>query len=269
MGRGPHLYRRGAVYYWQRRLPNQIARHLRISHVKMNLGTKDVAVARLLVPPLDAKAMEVFMTGTQNLSREQMSSIFKSVLIEHQAKLGLLADIERAKPTATRSALLEDEIAQGVAYTLLADLGVDAGFPLSEQKRWIQNGRDGKFVIKVLEHLERLRDEKGIKISRQRLAGHVEKVGAEANAVNLTRAQPIYLRALGAALLAAGERYNHARVRTGFRRVDQGGPRGHFRHCYGSGQPSNAAATPCADARSLAYGCAAGGYSRGGCGRHE
>lgn len=40
----------------------------------------------------------------------------------------------------------------------------------------------------------------------------MKKAGAEANAVNLTRAQPIYLRALGAALLAAGDRYGDAVV---------------------------------------------------------
>jgi hypothetical protein len=180
---------------------------LQISHVKVNLRTKDVAIARRLVPPLDARAMEVFVNETQQLSREQLGSIFKAVLTEHQAKLRLLADIERANPTTERSVLLDDEVAQGVAYTLLAEHGVGAQFTPPEQQKWIERGRDTGFLIKVFEHLERLRDEKGIKISQQRLSRHVENAGAQANAVNLTRAQAIYLRALGAALLTADERY--------------------------------------------------------------
>ena len=124
MTRGPHLFRRGAVYYWQRRLPTHLARRLRISHVKVNLRTKDVAVARRLVPPLDARAMEVFMDESAEISREQLGAIFKAVLVEHRQKLGLLADIERANPTAERSELLEAELAQGIAYKLLSEQGM-------------------------------------------------------------------------------------------------------------------------------------------------
>ncbi len=69
MARGPHLLRRGAVYYWQRRLPTHIAKRLRISHVKVPLGTKDFAIARRLVPPLDALAMEVFVDKSTEISR--------------------------------------------------------------------------------------------------------------------------------------------------------------------------------------------------------
>jgi integrase len=212
MGRGPHLCRRGAVYYWQRRVPTHLARRLRISHVKVNLRTKDVAIARRLVAPLDARAMEVFMDHTQQLSREQLGNIFKTVLAEHQAKLSLLADIERAKPSAERRVLREEELAQGVAYTLLAQQGADAHLPPMEQQKLRNEGFSVAFLVKIIQHLERLRDEQGIKISRQRLAHHVHSAGGAINAVNLTRAQPVYLRALGAALLAADRRYGERLV---------------------------------------------------------
>ena len=95
MGRGPHLFRRVAAYYWQRRLPQPFAKCLCISHIKVNLNTKDVATARRLAVLLDARAVEVFEGDMQNLDKEQLGSIFRSVLIEHRTKLGMLADLER------------------------------------------------------------------------------------------------------------------------------------------------------------------------------
>ena len=197
MARGPHLLRRGAVYYWQRRLPTHLATRLRISHVKVNLRTKDVAVARRLVPPLDARAMEVFVDKSAEISREQLGSLFKAVLAEHQKKLGLLADIERANPTAERSKLLETELAQGLAYKLLSEQGADAYVSDDEQQRLLEEGRGADFIVKVIEHIAQLHDGDSIKISRQRLARHVEKAGAAVNAISMVKAQPVYLRALG------------------------------------------------------------------------
>ncbi|GEM_PF-821688 len=209
MARGPHLLRRGAVYYWQRRLPTHLANRLRISHVKVNLRTKDVATARRLVPPLDARAMEVFVDERADISREQLGSLFKAVLTEHQKKLGLLADLNRAEPQFERSELLEAELAQGHAYRLLSLHGAKARVGGAEELQLREGGHDASFAGKVREHIERLRDEGGIKLSRRRLVDHLEKTGASANAINVTVAQPVYLRALAEALLSAEERYGN------------------------------------------------------------
>ena len=136
MARGPHLLRRGAVYYWQRRLPTHLANRLQISHVKVNLKTKDVATARRLVPPLDARAMEVFMDESTEISREQLGSLFKAVLVEHQKKLGLFADLNRAEPRFERSELLAAELAQGHAYRLLSLYGAKARALDRDEKLW-------------------------------------------------------------------------------------------------------------------------------------
>ncbi len=212
MARGPHLLRRGAVYYWQRRLPTHLARRLRISHVKVNLKTKDVAVARRLVPALDARAMEVFVDESAQISREQLGALFKSVLVEHQEKLGLLAEIGRANPATMRAEMLEAELAQGLAYKLLSERGTNAYVDEEEQQRLQEQGRGADFIIKVIENITRLQDDDGIKISRQRLARHIQNAGAEVNATSLTRAQPVYLRALGEALLGAEQRYGNLPV---------------------------------------------------------
>lgn len=124
MGRGPHLYRRGAVYHWQRRLPSRFASHLRIQTFRLSLNTKNVETARRLVPALDAYAAEVFMTAAPELlTKEKLQVLFKRVLVEHQAKLRLLADLERQRPTSSPDELLQLELGQGHAYRLLSERG--------------------------------------------------------------------------------------------------------------------------------------------------
>lgn len=147
------------------------------------------------------------MDESTEISREQLGSLFKAVLVEHQQKLGLLADAEKAKPTFERSELLETELARGLACRLLSEQGANAHVHEEEQQRLLGEGRDADFIVKVIEHIARLHDGDGIKISRQRLARHIREAGAEVNAISLTRAQPVYLRALGEALLGAEERY--------------------------------------------------------------
>jgi len=179
-----------------------------ISHIKVNLNTKDVATARRLAALLDARAVEVFAGEMQNLDKEQLGSIFRSVLVEHRAKLGMLADLERQRPTRPRATLLDDELAQGVAYTLLSEQGLDAHVTSAMQERLAEKGHGTDFISKVIEQLEALRDENGIKFSRLRLKSHVKQAGGEINASNLARAETVYLRALGAALMEAAGRYS-------------------------------------------------------------
>lgn len=207
MGRGPHLFRRGAVYYWQRRLPQNFAARLQISHFRLSLETKDAAEARRLVPALDAAAVEIFMGDAEKITQEQLGNLFKSVLVQHKAKLADLADYERAKPLVPRSTLLKEEIAQGVAHVMLSKHGASATLSEAEAKRLLDEGRDDAFVADIRVNLGILSDGKSINVSPHRIARKIAEVGAEASRMNVMRAQPIYLRAIGAALLAAEERY--------------------------------------------------------------
>jgi integrase len=207
MGRGPHLYRRGAVYYWQRRLPQNFAARLQISHFRLSLETKDAAEARRLVPALDAVAVEVFMGDAERITQEQLGNLFKAVLVQHKGKLADLADYERAKPLTPRPTLLKEEIAQGFAHVLLSKLGATATLSPPEEQRLRDEGRDDAFIADVRVNLGILSDGKSIKVSPHRIAQRIEEVGAKPSPMNVARAQPIYLRAIGEALLAAEERY--------------------------------------------------------------
>jgi hypothetical protein len=83
----------------------------------MSLNTKDPRKARHLGVHLDAIAMDVFSAAsTEAMSKAQLAELFRTAHVQHKAKLGMLADIERSVPTSDRSELLAMEMARGEAY---------------------------------------------------------------------------------------------------------------------------------------------------------
>ncbi len=51
-----NLERRGAVYYWRRRVPPTLARTTGLTHLKLSLRTREPRQARFLAAQMDAAA---------------------------------------------------------------------------------------------------------------------------------------------------------------------------------------------------------------------
>ncbi len=208
MAVGPNLFRRGAVYHWRRRLPTALVPCIGRSHLRISLNTKDAKEARHLGALLDAKAMEVFASpAATHMTKDQLAQLFRTVHGQHRAKLALLAGAERVSPTSRREDLLAMELARGEAYLLLSQQGADAHVGADVQRRLIEKGFDGDGIIRVIEQLEDLRDESGVKFSMSKLKARISETGAAPDAVNIAAGQPVYLRAMAEALLSAAERY--------------------------------------------------------------
>lgn len=208
MAVGPNLLRRGAVYHWRRRIPSRLVPFIGSTHFRMSLNTKDSSEARRLGAQLDATAMDAFATcRPPRMTKAQLAALFKATLVQHKAKLDLMADIERGAPTISRSELLALELARGEAYALLAQQGADAFLGPDDEARLREKGFDTKGIMQVIEHLEALRNHHGIIVSEKTLARQVAATGATPTAVNFVRALPVYLKALSEALLTANDRY--------------------------------------------------------------
>jgi integrase len=141
------------------------------------------------------------------MTREQLVQLFRTVHDQHRLKLALLANAERASPTSRREDLLAMELARGEAYLLLSQQGADAHVGPDVQRRLVEKGFDTDGIVRVIEQLEDLRDEHGVKLSMGRLKARIAETGASPSAVNIAAGQPVYLRALAEALLSAAERY--------------------------------------------------------------
>lgn len=181
MAVGPNLVRRGAVYYWRRRIPKPLVPCVGATHLRLTLNTKDSGEARYLSAQLDAKAMEVFASASSSaMSKAQLMQLFNAVYAQQKTKLDLLANAERTRPTTSRAELLAMELARGEAYILLAEQGAEAQVGPQQQERLVAKGYEAIAIERIIEHLEALRDENGIKLSLARLRQHITDTGAAA-----------------------------------------------------------------------------------------
>jgi hypothetical protein len=86
-----HLYRRKAMYYWRRRLPNALASWFHRRHLFLSLQTPDPNFARRLVVLLDAKLEEVvtaFEHAEMHLTPAQVDGLLRDVVTNHRIRGG-------------------------------------------------------------------------------------------------------------------------------------------------------------------------------------
>jgi uncharacterized protein DUF6538 len=81
LSRTEHLYRRGRIYYWRRRLPHKLASIIGRVDVTRSLLTADQVDARRLSRRLSSATDELFkLAQADSLSSETISSILQDLL---------------------------------------------------------------------------------------------------------------------------------------------------------------------------------------------
>ncbi|MCE7028375.1 DUF6538 domain-containing protein [Jiella avicenniae] len=208
MGLHTGIARRGAVYYWRKRLPDGLAERIGVTHVKFSLKTREAKEARYLGACLNARAADVVMSEPPTISREQLESLFRETFEQHRRKLSLLADFSRSEADFDPKAEEAEETAAGWAYRLFSRKGLAATVDEDDREGFRKAGLPEDIVDKIEPTLERMKASGEAKPSMARLADAIRATGAEVSAGTTAMAQPIYLRALGEALLKASERYN-------------------------------------------------------------
>ncbi|MCB8836211.1 DUF6538 domain-containing protein [Aurantimonas sp. VKM B-3413] len=84
MGIATGLERRGAVYYWRKRLPDTLAGRIGLAHVKLSLRTREAQEARYLGACLNGMAAELLMSELPEITREQLQSLFRKTFEQHR-----------------------------------------------------------------------------------------------------------------------------------------------------------------------------------------
>ncbi len=205
-----HLLRRGAVYYWRRRLPRRLAACGNRRHVLLlSLKTCSADRARRLAAHLDAAFEEIViaMTSTSPLSADQIDAMLRGVIAAHAAKLDRIAAIEKFGPgfDAAEAACLE--VLMGWVYRLLDAQGVNARVRDEDRRAMTDAGLDASAVAAVEHNLGELRRHGLVPTPRQRLEQLVTAQAAASSQMNLASAQQIYFRGLSLALFATDLRY--------------------------------------------------------------
>ncbi len=204
----PHLVRRGAVYYWRRRLPRRLAACRNRRHVFMSLKTCSADRARSIAAQLDAAFAEIAMLAETNfLSAPQLDAMLRAVIATHSAKLDRVAAAAKTAPYFDAGEAARMDLRVGWAYRLLDAQGADAVVRPQDRTAMMAAGlteQDATFVDK---HLDVLRVNRLVPTTRAKLEALVAGLGATPTAINLATAQGVYFRGLSLALFGTDRRY--------------------------------------------------------------
>ncbi len=197
------LERRGAVYYWRRRPPSEIACRIGRSHLKISLRTMDSRTARFRAVQLSALAETLFaMPIPSILTSAQAHDLFKTAFTQHLTKLMALNEIDRSDGRRLDE-IADIERVQGQAYRLLSQFGGNGGdlTDTRERESLASRGLSDAESDRVLSQLAVLRQASRSAQSTGKIERLLAGVGAEINARNVSASRTYYYRALGEALL--------------------------------------------------------------------
>ncbi|MDZ7600708.1 MAG: DUF6538 domain-containing protein, partial [Hoeflea sp.] len=205
-----YVFRRGAVYWWRRRLPAQPQTGCRLG-IEVSLRTKSLHIARSIAAEV-TRASEHLLHGMSRsmISADDARRILTKVAITHSAKLDRVSAAELAFGDSAKNARTAD-IATGWAYRLFAAQGVDAAVGEIEHKEMLAAGLEAQTITLVAQTIETLRQQGAMPPNRKRIAGLMAEFSIPETRVNVQQAEQLYLRGMAAALLDADRRWTGLR----------------------------------------------------------
>lgn len=197
-----HLERRGAVYYWRRRLPLALARKFGQRFLVISLRTREPICARYMGAQLDAILERMTLTGSDHwVSRDQLQAFFRRSFRIHQ-------EVIRRTHFGYRDAHREpyDEhgsigVAEGWAYRLIEKQGLAAVVRPEDRLALQEAGLDESTIGSVSELLKWYTSPKQAEHMRFSVARVLTEIGAVPTDDNIARVLSIYARAKSEAAL--------------------------------------------------------------------
>lgn len=208
MALATNLHRRGAVYYWRRRMPAKFALATGANWLKLSLRTREPVRARFLAAQLDATAADLFMTTLPDaITKEQLATLFRKAFLGHEAKLDRVAAFARQEPGFDSAAEMASERAMGWSYRVASSRGVNGRLTEDDRAAMAKAGLAEAEIAGVDACLDAMRRSGALAPSQARIREIIEEIGVLPTPGNVARAEPIYLRALGEALLRTRDRF--------------------------------------------------------------
>ncbi len=209
----PHVVRRGAVYYWRRRMPARLAESKRSATLLLGLRTSDPRRARVLAAEITALADLCFFPALMNrrLSPSQIQTIFRETFTNHLDKLDAVVARERMERNFDAEDSRRSDRVTGWVYRLLETRGNWASVDERSRTAMRAEGMSEADVGEVAAMIAVMQKQNLAAEPPKRLKAMVEKVGGEASRLNLALAQETVHRALAEANFMTGRRYDGVR----------------------------------------------------------
>jgi hypothetical protein len=205
-----HVFKRGSVYWWRRRLRNGTNSRV-LLRVEISLNTKNPAEAKRVAAELTATSERLAPLLRDNMiSADDAKKILVKVSLAHSAKLDAVAANEIAYGADVESSRRAD-IATGWAYRLLAAHGRNAQIGEHEVREMRSAGIDDRTIVQAQQTIVSLRAGGAFPPAEERILDLIEEFGIQPTDGNYQQAQQLYLRGLAAALLDTRRRWSGIR----------------------------------------------------------
>ena len=209
MSQVSYLYRRGAVYYWRRRLGDMSPACPR-GILAISLATKDLAVARRRGAEMTMMSEELTAQVRDGLlSPDEAQSILKTVARRHARKLDAIARVEKADGTAGPANGARGDRIVGAVYRIVAMKGIGVGPDDIDETFLTKCGLDATDKEHVVATLEQYRRQGLIPPNPAKLAALIEEhaPGKSPTGMNILHAQDAYLRGMATACFMTQARW--------------------------------------------------------------
>ncbi|WPE22623.1 site-specific integrase [Shinella zoogloeoides] len=200
-----HVFKRGSVYWWRRRLPNGIGARAWM-RLELSLHTKEMELARRIAPEV-ALASDCLLPALKSkmISPEDAKRILIQVATKHSHYLDAITsgrDAQKSRRSETVSAW---------AIRLYAAQGENAAIGPIEERALYAAGLDNSMIDEVRNCLEFHRTSGFARPGRQKLEGILKQYNIPLVDGHFREAESIYMRGMAAALLNTERRWSGVR----------------------------------------------------------
>lgn len=208
MGKVQHVFKRGSIYWWRRRLP--IGTDPRASlRIELSLNTKELNVARAVALEVTRASIGLAAKMKQTMiSKNDARRILAQVALQHTEYLDSLSAVRLGRdPNVVR----RSDLSTGWAWRLLAAQGDHARVGEMEERELRDAGLDDMAIAETRKFLEFLKTSGFGRPSREVLEKLLAANGIPAVERHIKEAEELYLRGRAAAHLNTERRVSGVR----------------------------------------------------------
>jgi len=206
-----HVFKRGSVYWWRRRLPIGTGRCAWV-RVELSLQTKELELARSVASEVTLASHRLLPGLIRTMiSAEDAKRILIQVATEHSAHLDSMMYLRREEdrdPDAARRM----ETCVGWALRLYAAQGQRAKVGAIEEREMRAAGLDDEMIECVVQTLGFYQSTGFVRPGKEKLKNILRQNDVRPIDPHLQQAEALYLRGMAAALLNTERRWSGART---------------------------------------------------------
>ena len=205
-----HVYKRGSVYWWRRRLPLGMGVHASL-RLEFSLNTKELERARVVAPEVTLASHRLLPSlRHEMISPEDAKKILIQVAKKHSFHLDGVMSFGSGAAINVASKR-SSETCSGWAFRLFAAQGSNATVGPDEERELRAAGLDAEMIQGVRETIDFMKSSGFDQVGRLQLEAILKEHNIAPVEVHIRQAEKLYLRGMAAALLNTERRWSGVR----------------------------------------------------------